>query len=152
MRINEIKFKPVIKAGVIPYFKYQNKFFVGLVYSSNPKFGGYYPQIAKGKVDKKDNNLLDAAFREFNEETGILREDAIHVFSLKPKKIESIDGHTNEKLQSLLYTWAAEYKEKQPFVKNKEIRKMEWFEIHEAINKIRPEQTKILKDLKRKLS
>lgn len=58
------------RAGIIPFFKSNNKILMLFMKPSDSKYGGEEFQIAKGRIDDGENPL-DAAVRESNEELGL---------------------------------------------------------------------------------
>ena len=66
----------VYRAGVIPYYFKDEEIHMLFMKPSEPKYGGDSYQVAKGKVEEGETDQ-QAAFREANEELGLLSNNII---------------------------------------------------------------------------
>ncbi len=101
------------RAGIIPYI-WDNKkeeYVFMFMMPSNPKFGGSFIQIAKGKIDRGENSF-QAAIREGTEELGLIHSNMIE----KPFEISKTLQKTAQN-QYYLQVYAVEIKNKKDFKK-----------------------------------
>lgn len=73
MKLNEVADLPK-KAGFLPYVIEDGKPVFMFMLSSDPKFGGGLPAIAKGEIDG-DESPKEAGMREAEEELGLKRSN-----------------------------------------------------------------------------
>jgi 8-oxo-dGTP pyrophosphatase MutT (NUDIX family) len=64
----------IFRAGIIPFYVDQSTAYMLFMRPSDPKYGGVYFQIAKGKREDGETDL-QAALREGFEELGLLSEN-----------------------------------------------------------------------------
>jgi len=137
---------PKYSAGLLMYKIENNKIFVFLIHPGGPFFknkdlGSW--SIAKGELEENESKF-QAAFREFEEETGI---------KIDQQNTKFLDlGFTKQKNNKIVYAWAFESKNGEKFkhsnfikIKNisfqfPEVDKGQFFTIEEARKKIKPEQ------------
>jgi len=122
------------KSGGIPYIvnddgSYEYLFMI----PSNPKFGGIYPQIAKGIIDK-DETSKEACLREVKEELGVVScETIFHLFNTKFKR-------------SKLHLYGVKLTNKNELIKpHYETEKVIWLK-YDEIYLTRPEQRNIIQE------
>ncbi len=137
---------PKYSAGLLMYKIENNKIFVFLIHPGGPFFknkdlGSW--SIAKGELEENESKF-QAAFREFEEETGI---------KIDQQNTKFLDlGFTKQKNNKIVYAWAFDSKNGEKFkhsnfikIKNisfqfPEVDKGQFFTIEEARKKIKPEQ------------
>lgn len=150
---------PRISTGLLLYRFVQDKLQVLLVHPGGPfwskKDEGAW-SIPKGEVDDGED-LIDAAIREVEEETGFKVNGEFR--SLKPVKLKS---------GKIIHAWAIEYDLDAKKIKSNsfeiewpprsgtlksfpEIDKANWFSMGEAYSKINPGQLPMLQELKKML-
>ncbi|HHN65549.1 MAG TPA: NUDIX domain-containing protein [Nitrospirae bacterium] len=149
---------PKISAGILLYRKRDKNLEVFLVHPGGPlwakKDEGVW-SIPKGLIEEGED-LLQAAIREFEEETGF-KIKAKKVIPLKPVKQKggkivhafAIEGDCDpEKLRSNTFSmeWPPHSKRIQHFP---EIDRGQWFSPDEAKKKINPAQAALLDELER---
>lgn len=134
--INYLKFRRLEKAGVIPYV-YNNGFEFLFMVPSNPNYGGYEPQIAKGKVDKGEN-IQDAAIREGREELGLTTYKSIHYLG-------------QYKFRNPLHMYSMELNNKQLNTPHYETKKVVWLKYNQILENVRTEQLPIIVDCVNKI-
>lgn len=145
-----------ISAGILPFKIYDNHIKVFLVHMGGPfwknkDLGAW--SIPKGEL-KSGENLLEAAIREFFEETGKkidgdfidlgetkTSNKIIHIFAIK----KDLDTNIKSNLFELEWPPKSGRIEKFP-----EVDKAEWFDIDEAYEKIVKSQRVFLDRLKNK--
>ena len=81
MKLKEAKKKKIIRAGIIPFFINGKKLEMLFMKPSDPKYGGTQWQIAKGEIDEGESPIK-AAFREANEELGLLKSNVDKTFNV----------------------------------------------------------------------
>jgi|TARA_R110000851_G_scaffold152407_1_gene294028 8-oxo-dGTP pyrophosphatase MutT (NUDIX family) len=64
------------RAGFIPYYIENGEIYFMLMKPSDPMYGGTEFQLAKGKVEEGESSV-EAAYREANEELGLLSDNII---------------------------------------------------------------------------
>mgnify|MGYP006432519629 CR=1 FL=1 len=80
-----------VKAGMIVYYVENNIPYMAFMVSSNSDYGGPYPAISKGNIDKGETEK-QAAIREMNEEIGIDPKKLKKVFHVETTKIYELDN------------------------------------------------------------
>jgi predicted NUDIX family NTP pyrophosphohydrolase len=146
-------------AGLLPYRRHDGRLEVFLVHPGGPFWANkdaHAWSVAKGEVER-DEDLLDAAHREFLEETGLalagpvtaldpVRQPTgklVHVWAIEadpdPSAIQS---------NSFPLEWPPRSGQVRQFP---EVDRAAWFDIAEAEGKIHKGQIAILQDLDRKL-
>ncbi len=147
---------PQISAGLLLYRRKNNVDEVFLVHPGGPlwarkDFGAW--SIPKGLVDK-DEELFEAAKREFYEETGFTATGPF--FPLTPVKLKSgklvfawtVEGDCDpRKMKSNTFTmeWPPRSGKQQAFP---EVDRAAWFALDEAKQRITPGQTALLEELR----
>ena len=143
-----------ISAGILPFKTYDNHIKLFLVHMGGPfwknrDLGAW--SIPKGEV-KENETLLDAAKREFFEETGKrIDGDFIDLGEVKTQNkiihIFAINRDLDTDIKSNLFEleWPPKSKKIQKFP---EVDKAEWFDIDEAYKKIVKSQKPFLDRLK----
>jgi len=71
----------IYRAGVIPFYVADGEIKMMFMKPSNPKFGGDYFQIAKGKQEQGETDK-ETAFREAGEELGLFSGNILHKYDL----------------------------------------------------------------------
>lgn len=67
----------IYRAGLIPYYiEPDGTVMMMFMKPSNPEYGGFFFQLAKGKVEDGETNLV-AALREAQEEIGLFRANVL---------------------------------------------------------------------------
>lgn len=114
MKLSEIANGPTlkVKAGFLPYVWESGVPVFMFMKSSNPKFGGNLPMIAKGHVDDGESNLR-AAIREAEEELGLKPTN------IKPGSTRAIwAGQLRGKTENYkMVVYAGEIEDKHDFLK-----------------------------------
>jgi 8-oxo-dGTP pyrophosphatase MutT (NUDIX family) len=131
---SEEKYKE--KAGVIIFHEGE----ILLVKPSDPNYGGPDFQIPKGRV-KTGNSIEDTAIREEMEETGLKRSNIQSIKKIKAYNIAGMFGSYNLTLSAIKVEDKNNFNES-----DYEIEEKRWFKFNEAMNIIRSNQKKILKD------
>ena len=105
------KFQKAIqdRAGLIPYIIEGDNIEMMFFIPSNPDFGGYKFQIAKGRVDQGESPQ-NAAIREAEEEIGLDKENIKKVTLVSEKLLTGSEGY-----EYTLYLYAVEVKNKSDF-------------------------------------
>lgn len=126
------KFK--YKAGIIPYYIDENdKIWMLFIVSSNPKFGGPFPSIAKGKNDPFETPRY-TAMREASEELSINISKFIPCKFLDKAKI------LGKKLKFDMYVYMIRCKRMFDIPSNAEISHGEWIPEDQIYRVRRPHQ------------
>ncbi len=81
----------VYRAGLVPYYVHEETNTIEMLFMrpSDHEYGGFYYQIAKGKVEDEDETFYDAAIRESMEELGLFRGNII-----KTEEVGTFMGRT----------------------------------------------------------
>jgi predicted NUDIX family NTP pyrophosphohydrolase len=146
-------------AGILVYKKHHGKLLVFLVHPGGPfwknKDTGSW-SIPKGEFTD-DEKPLDAAVREFEEETGIrLAGEFLELLPVKLKSGKKIYAWANERdidastisSNTFEIEWPPKSGKQQSFP---EVDKADWFDVDEAIQKVNPAQGNFITELQSKV-
>ena len=98
----------IYRAGIIPAIKIENVWHYLFMRPSDPKYGGDFFQIAKGRVDDTDSDFLHTAIREGQEELGLVPSNIrkiyylgeffgrTHLYVANVHSRDNFDSYTNE--------------------------------------------------------
>jgi ADP-ribose pyrophosphatase YjhB (NUDIX family) len=119
------------KSGGIPYVINNGKIECLFMIPSNPNFGGSYPQIAKGHIER--NELpREACIRELKEELGVVNYEIMYQLFT-----------TNFK-ESRLHLYALKLRDKNNLIQpHYETKSVVWKKMNE-LSSLRPEQRNII--------
>lgn len=148
MKLLEIKASKIAKAGFIPYIVSGGVIRMLFAVSSDAKFGGSRPMIAKGFIDPGED-VLAAAIREASEELGLTKSN------LKSKTVElGWDGDItglDQRYRMSIFT--GQVKSTTAFDKpHYETKSTHWLTLEEFIKNGRQSHVKIVKACHSKLS
>lgn len=133
------------KAGFIPYVIEDGEPCFMFMISSNSKFGGNQPSIAKGGIDKGETSL-EAAFREAKEELGLRRRN-IKDDTVKQVFTGKIKGKTHTYIMDV---FMGEIKSKTDFGKfDHETAEVKWLTLSEFQKTGRPSHIGIVRKAKK---
>lgn len=115
--------KKITRGGVIPYYIDDGKIKMMFMKSSNAKYGGPLPQVAKGRIEEGED-IEEGAFREAREELGLFKGNVeqshklgeflgrTHVFVAKIKDPDMFgDPSTPEEVAEVLWMTPEEFQE-----------------------------------------
>lgn len=126
------------RAGLIPYCKKNNGYYVCVMKPSDPKYGGSDWQFSKGHIQEQETPQ-EAAIKEAQEELGYIHKDNYKLNLLWDNKKNRITWYFVETDDMDLDQFGYESSD------------VKWFEIIELRNIIRDWQVPILNMLKRRL-
>ena len=69
-------------AGIMPFYIKNNK--INLLINKEYSKSGLSYNVIGGKVDRVDKEIKDTMIREFNEETGFMKEDLDMITNIQP--------------------------------------------------------------------
>lgn len=69
------------RAGIIPYIIEDGVLQMLFMTPSDSKYGGFDPQVGKGKIEDNEQPL-QAALREGEEELGLIKNNIAHIYTL----------------------------------------------------------------------
>jgi 8-oxo-dGTP pyrophosphatase MutT (NUDIX family) len=131
------------RAGIIPYVKHKEKYYIPLMIPSDPLYGGTEYQLAKGVIEKNDTAIA-TAIKECQQELGLNitntslkllwnnKKSNIQWFFCELKEMSKMIPEPNE--DGIIET-------KDP----------KWFDLYEAEQIIKDWQKPLIKVLKRRL-
>lgn len=97
------------RAGLIPYIIEDDIVKMLFFIPSDPAYGGYKFQIAKGRVDSGEE-VETAAIREASEELGLKKENIKSVFLVSKEVLSGMDNYNYD-----FYLYVAEVNNKEDF-------------------------------------
>lgn len=128
-----------IRGGVVPYFYDNNELYVHLMIPSNKDFGGIYPQIAKGVINKGED-IKSGSIREAEEELGFKKDNV-------DGNIELLKDYNMKGMK--LHIYIAKVIDPDNFNRpHYETGWSSWLQIDDAIEKCANYQKPILQDIK----
>jgi len=135
-----MKNKDTDKAGIYPYIIENGVIKICFMIPSNPKFGGKYPQMAKGGIDS-GYSALETALKEGAEELGLISSNIVET-----KKI-GVFPYKNSLIQRMhLFVCNVNTVEMNPH--GYETKEIIWMDIENALTETRPDQRYFLKKVK----
>ncbi len=78
--------------GLIPYFVKNNKIFGLFMRPSDPKFGGPFFQISKGRLEPGED-ILEGSLRESQEELGIKLKNLSNIIKIDTFFVQTANGY-----------------------------------------------------------
>lgn len=129
------KNKPEFKSAIIPLKIADNQLYALTMIPSLAKYGGIFPQMAKGGIDEGEQPL-QAAIREGSEELGLIPENIQKTFTVS---VEVFDNTT-------IHVFACTLKDSEQWnIPHYETGSTLWVNVETQMHRLRPIQRSIFK-------